>query len=112
MSDTVARARELLEAAGAFEGITASFLLCSTPHLAEDEAALLAAAPALLAELADEVGVERSLRVQMARELLVLTRAAGVPDPNMEDFGGIGSRVLRALTPMDDAMVDLMGGEG
>ena len=52
-------------------------------------AELIAAAPTLLAELADDVESERSLRIQMARELLVLTRAAELPDPSAEDFGGV-----------------------
>ena len=60
-------------------------------------AELIAAAPTLLAELADDVESERSLRIQMARELLVLTRAAELPDPSAEDFGGVGKRILAAL---------------
>ena len=66
------------------------------PH-GEADAELIAAAPTLLAELADEVESERSLRTQMARELLVLTRAAELPDPSAEDFGGVGKRILAAL---------------
>lgn len=69
----------------------------ASDHQLADVRATLAAAPALLAELADEVGVERSLRIQMARELLVLTRAAELPDPSAEDFGGVGKRILAAL---------------
>ena len=61
------------------------------------DAELIAAAPTLLAELADDVESERSLRIQMARELLVLTRAAELPDPSAEDFGGVGKRILAAL---------------
>lgn len=60
-------------------------------------AELIAAAPTLLAELADDVESERSLRIQMARELLVLTRAAELPDPSADDFGGVGKRILAAL---------------
>ena len=59
--------------------------------------AALAAADAKRAELADDVESERSLRIQMARELLVLTRAAELPDPSAEDFGGVGKRILAAL---------------
>ena len=61
------------------------------------DAELIDAAPTLLAELADDVESERSLRIQMARELLVLTRAAELPDPSAEDFGGVGKRILAAL---------------
>ena len=69
----------------------------SEDQLTWADAELIAAAPTLLAELADDVESERSLRIQMARELLVLTRAAELPDPSAEDFGGVGKRILAAL---------------
>ena len=39
----------------------------------------------------------RKDRAVDARELLVLTRAAELPDPSAEDFGGVGKRILAAL---------------
>ena len=115
MSDAVTRARELLDKAtprpwnlddvpyslSQLHASNGDDLLSSyyesASFVRDGDAELIAAAPTLLAELADDVESERSLRIQMARELLVLTRAAELPDPSAEDFGGVGKRILAAL---------------